>query len=137
MSGEHLTLTPAWDPRPLDQLRARYPAAVARLYDVRQPPPSPAELGRHVFDFEDGLRLVITCGDDGSGDPLICISASFSAGFGDAILARLGPGFEAMNTALSAIFARFRTLSGETGPLVSVSLGDHPLFFVRPAPVHN
>jgi hypothetical protein len=52
-----------FDPRPLEALRARYPAAVARVYnldDMQNGGPSPAQDGLegHCFDFEDGVRMM-------------------------------------------------------------------------------
>lgn len=46
-------------PEPDDQLRARYSAALERVFEPC-PSPRPAELREHVFDFADGIRLVVS-----------------------------------------------------------------------------
>jgi len=53
-----------FNPQPIEELNRRYPAAVRDTYDVREiiegrciPPSANA---RHVFDTEEGLRLIIS-----------------------------------------------------------------------------
>ena len=67
-------------PQSIDTLRARYPAARTSLYDQiavlngLQPPPS--GMRANVFDFEDGLRLIISRERDPDGLVVMHISAS-------------------------------------------------------------
>lgn len=48
-------------PDDIDSLRERYPAALDMIFDCTRglPSPSPDSLRTHVFDFGDGLRLVV------------------------------------------------------------------------------
>lgn len=48
-------------PETVDQARARFSAAIEPLFDLEDPQcPSAGASRTHVFDFEDGLRLVIS-----------------------------------------------------------------------------
>jgi hypothetical protein len=53
-----------WNPEAVDTLRARYAAALVNLYDHRAiaagRQPRPGNHPRQVFDFQDGLRLIIS-----------------------------------------------------------------------------
>ncbi len=53
-----------YNPAPLEELRRRYDAAVADVYDHADVGTfganRPSEKPQHVFDFEDGLRLIIS-----------------------------------------------------------------------------
>lgn len=69
-----------WSPEPLASLQARYPAAVTDLIDQQdvadERRPSPSGEAKHVFDTEDGLRLIINCERLLDGRVGIHISAS-------------------------------------------------------------
>lgn len=49
-------------PEPIEKLRERYPAAIKDVFDAREgtPSPRPGELRANVFDFHEGLRLIIS-----------------------------------------------------------------------------
>ena len=53
-----------FEPETEEELRARYLAAMTRVYDVtgffEMPADRPGLHREHVFDFEDGLRLIIS-----------------------------------------------------------------------------
>lgn len=71
-------------PETLIDAQRRYPAAVAEVYDVESiklgtvDPPSRHR--RHVFDFADGLRLIISRERYEDGRLLVHVSASFACG---------------------------------------------------------
>lgn len=73
----------AYDPQPLDQLRARYFEALKPLVDVAAVMAdenlSPGKRDLHVFDFEDGLRLIVSR-DTNTGNVWLHFSASMRAG---------------------------------------------------------
>jgi hypothetical protein len=71
-----------FNPEPMDRLQARYKDAIRELIDPRdilakkrKPPSSDA---RHVFDTEDGLRLIISLERMPDGRVVIHMSASFT-----------------------------------------------------------
>jgi len=53
-----------FEPEPLESLRARYSEAVKGITNPkvveRNPSRAPSKKRKHVFDFEDGLRLVVS-----------------------------------------------------------------------------
>ncbi len=82
----------AHEPEPLSFARARLPAALARLITEAEllagTFPRPGLQRRHVFDFEDGLRLIVSREDHGSQrigprrglGEVVHVSASLTAG---------------------------------------------------------
>lgn len=62
-----------FEPEKLEALRARFPKALLRLWYVDHAPlpgePAPYNTREHVFDFEDGLRLIISKDRDAGGEP--------------------------------------------------------------------
>jgi hypothetical protein len=71
-------------PEPIDQLKARYPAAIARLFDGSRvaagAEESPAQIRTHVFDYDEdelGIRLIISRERDPEHGIVIHFSASF------------------------------------------------------------
>jgi hypothetical protein len=67
---------------PLSQLRARYQAALTNIQDCREriPEPIPSELREHVFDCEDGLRLIISRDRETKAELYLHLSASLEVG---------------------------------------------------------
>jgi hypothetical protein len=52
------------EPESLEKMKARFPAALAEFVDVeevgRNPAKAPGKNRKHVFDFADGMRLVVS-----------------------------------------------------------------------------
>jgi len=77
---------PAWRPRALAVQRRRYPAAIVDIFDHQEGLPSAlaGELRRidpvHVFDFEDGLRLIVSRERTLNGRLHLHLSASVEPG---------------------------------------------------------
>lgn len=104
------------NPEPLKQLQARYPAAVAKVYRHREPetfaqPPS----GRpqHVFDTEDGMRLIVSREEDDDGHVGLHLSASVLAGPLWELLASL-PRRRAMREFMQMAIERLASISGRS-----------------------
>jgi len=69
-------------PEPLDALRARYPRALEYVYHadkVRAGGIGPGEVAANVFDFEDGLRLIVSRERLPDGRLVLHVRASFPA----------------------------------------------------------
>ena len=52
-----------WKPEPLSDMQGRYARAVSEIYDARMARGEqlrPGNQRRHVFDFADGLRLIVS-----------------------------------------------------------------------------
>lgn len=118
-----------WTPQPLAQLSARYLAAIAPFVDHRDArradfePPSGDP--RHVFDCEDGLRLIVSrerCLDGREG---VHISASFYL--------EAPPYVRTAEDQIAWITDRWQTLSRSTRSpeLLMISEGNIPHFFVE------
>jgi hypothetical protein len=69
-----------FEPESLERQRARYAAAVEPLYDqlsvAAERQPVPSGLRPHVFDSEDGLRLMVSREQTPDGRIVIHLSAS-------------------------------------------------------------
>ena len=67
-------------PEPGDTLRARYVAALARVYDLTHPAVTttdrPGQKPEHVFDWDDGLRLIVSRELDPIAGEVLHLSAS-------------------------------------------------------------
>ena len=85
-----------FQPQPIDLLRARYAAAIRplivaqRVMEGREPPPGSKP--EHVFDFEDGLKLIVSRELLPSGNVVVHFSASFVEGTAAAVTAPAGVG---------------------------------------------
>src|SRR5262245_34982336 len=66
-------------PEPLDALRRRYPAALARVFDGTSTDLAPVGAA-NVFDHEDGLRLVCSPVRDEHGIVHLLVSAAVAPG---------------------------------------------------------
>src|SRR4051812_27825169 len=67
---------------PLEALRSRYPAALARVYeheDTVRGGERPGEFAANCFDFGDGLRLIVSRERTLWGRVMLHVSASFTA----------------------------------------------------------
>lgn len=105
-----------FQPEPIASMRARYPAARKTLYvqeDVaagRQVAPS--GLRQHVFDFEDGLRLIISRDRDPTG--LVVMHLSASAQDGSHMHGAICRGEVGMPEFFDRVKLEWQTLSGST-----------------------
>lgn len=127
-------------PEPEAALRARYPAALAELYDaegVRLGSVTPPTRRRpNVFDFEDGLRLIVSR-DDHGGEAGVVVHLSAGLGTGTA-LERTLRGAHCPGCVVALLCERvegaWRTLRGR-GRLrfLGLSGGDVP-HWIAPAP---
>ncbi len=102
---------------PLDALRARYPQALAHVYDtdaIRDHGAiRPGECAGNVFDFEDGLRLIISRERIDAG-VVLHISASLQAKtrLADKLRRSGGTAARLQIEFMRAAEKRFRELSG-------------------------
>ena len=116
-------------PASLAELQARYPKALEFVYDqqaiVQDNAIRPGEVAANLFDFEDGLRLLVSRERTPSGQVVLHVSASFQddCKIADNFRRWLGPKPSkqkrqrlANNWAIT-IPARFIELSGDTLPL--------------------
>jgi hypothetical protein len=115
-------------PESEDRLRSRYAEAIRPVFDPESMAlgvqERPGETRRNVFDFEDGLRLIIS--RDAIPRPTLHLSASIypnTAAY--QLLAhqvwRYGLA-KAMDAFRGEAEARFRAVSGETRPLVYLGI---------------
>lgn len=97
-------------PEPLEQLKKRYRAAIEKpvnaVYANQHPEESPGKKRQHVFDCEDGMRMIISR-DYAGNDEVFHISASVE----DAIWK--GPFDERL---LKQMKERFAAISGSSIP---------------------
>lgn len=72
-----------FNPQPTEKLKSRYQEAIKSSYDVSAVTHGqierPGEKPQHVFDFENGIRLIISR-DHYKGKEVIHISGSFDLG---------------------------------------------------------
>lgn len=106
-----------FEPRPLDELRARYPAAVERVFDYRFGFPAvwPSQLRAHVFDFEDGLRVMVSRDREEEDGTYLHVSASLEPGHG--LFESVARGAVGLRQFLTIVEERFALLSGDVGRL--------------------
>lgn len=73
-----------FNPQPLDVLRLRYEAAITEIVDIdavaHGDAVRPGQLRKHVFDFDIGLRLIISRERRSTGEIGVHISASWHPG---------------------------------------------------------
>jgi hypothetical protein len=109
------------DPQPLEALRARYPRALEFVYDqaaiARSEGIRPGEVTAQVFDFQDGLRLIVSRECRPDGKVVLHFSASFPKESRIADEFRLLLGFHPKEYVyrkwLRDVPRRFRELSGD------------------------
>lgn len=105
-------------PQPIDTLKARYPAALRKVFDCTKgvPRPRPGELYSLVFDCEDGIRLIISRDRETESDVFLHVSASFVEGYPlwDALK---GSGEAGQKRFIEMVEERFRVISGDDEPL--------------------
>jgi hypothetical protein len=102
-----------FEAEPLESLRERYPRAIADLVDVESVnlglQYDPGSERKHVFDTEDGIRLIISREDQGEDGKVIHFSASLGRNF-PPVLTDEGTG-----AVLTMLENRFREISGYQG----------------------
>ena len=125
---------------PLDSLRARYAKALEFVYDVQAIVDGgihPGECAANVFDFEDGLRFIISRERTEDGEVMIHVSASFPPECRIADEFRLLGDYlspaELTKRWMASLPGRFAELSGDTRDLcfAGVSDGLIPHFAIR------
>lgn len=120
-----------WNPQPIEQLRARYPAAVKETIDVRdiltKRRATPSGEPEHVFDLEPGLRLIVSLERMPDGVVGVHISASFQER--ERVEALAGAGDGGM---VGYIVGQWRALaqSDRLPTFLGISPGGIPHFFV-------
>lgn len=107
------------DPQPLAQLRARYPDAVATIHDVESVrlgvAPDPSSDPRHVFDWPDGLHMIVSRGRLPCGHVVIHFSASVRPGSPAHLAVERAVVEHGREACLPWVEGRFRLLSGWRG----------------------
>ena len=118
---------------PLGQLQARFPRALQKVFDQFAIESSgatrPGQLQANVFDFEDGLRLIVSREQRVSGQIVLHVSASFQREC--AIVTQLKPLLEAAKTQAdrmavaegwaATIPGRYAELAGDTGEPITLA----------------
>lgn len=104
-------------PQPLDQLKARYSVVLKRVFDCTKgiPSPRPGELYSHVFDCEDGLRLIVSRDKESDTSTYLHLSASPHSKETHELFAYSGDAEQVTFIALA--LERFIEISGDAGPL--------------------
>lgn len=115
-----------FQPQPVEQLKARFPKAVAVVYDweagrrlavkdlrhldpvnFREGPPAD-----HVFDFKDGMRIIVT--QDLEEDNKVFLHVSVGAQVGTQVMRRFSyTGREGQAVFKDMAMRRYRELSGD------------------------
>jgi hypothetical protein len=117
-------------------LRARYAAALEHVYDVeaiRRGAVRPGEVAANVFDFEDGLRLIVSRERYPDGEILLHFSASFlpKCRMADELRQQATvfglDGDQLLQRWLADVPRRFVELSGDGRPLRFLGMSDHKI----------
>lgn len=105
-----------WFPLPLAQLQANYLGALVRVYDQRAVDAGAADDpgAAHVFDCEDGLRLVVMRERTEDGWIAIHLSAGLGAPGELSTWLDARPAGMRAQTFLAVAVARWREISGDT-----------------------
>jgi hypothetical protein len=105
-----------FEPEPIASMRARYALARKPLYDQQAVAnglvPAPSGFRQHVFDFEDGLRLIISRDRDPNG--LVGVHLSASAQDGSHMHGAICRGEVGMPEFFDRVKLEWQTLSGST-----------------------
>jgi hypothetical protein len=95
----------------LESLRERYPQAVDQVVDLESVElgvaVNPAMLRRHIFDFEEGIRMAVTREDQGVRGVFLHCSVSFREEFPDDEIDKGG------GHLVRVAKERFRAISGD------------------------
>ncbi len=105
-------------PQSIEELRTRYPTIMGRVFDCRRgtPSPRPGELYSHIFDCDDGIRLIISRDRETDSEVFLHVSASFVKGYPlwDTLK---GSGEAGQQIFIKLVEERFRKLSDDEQPL--------------------
>lgn len=137
-----MTTTPTHQPESIETARARYHLALAQIYELEDqrnitPPHTPGNKPEHVFDFDDGIRLIVSREQMAGEDPVIHVSASFDPGrsFYRLIRRTCSSIAEAQAMLRGACEARWREISGSAAPMQFLGFSPGkgvPHWWVRP-----
>jgi len=101
-------------PEELEAMRKRYPAAIEKKYNLLAVEMGlqvePAAKQHHLFDFDDGLRIIISR-DTQDGIVVIHFSGSIEPGW--PLYQRATAGHLTATELLALIVTRFRDISGD------------------------
>jgi len=105
-------------PQAIETLKARYPAALRKVFDCTKgiPRPRPGELYSQVFDCEDGIRLIVSRDRETESDVFLHLSASFVEGYLIWNVLK-GSGLAGQRKFIEMVEVRFREISGDDDPL--------------------
>jgi hypothetical protein len=106
-------------PQTTEENRNRFPAAVRRVFfveDIERGGERPGQLREHVFDWPDGLRLIISREDFGDMQPVLHMSASANKEY--PLWRRLAKGKVSISDFLDLAALRFFEISKGTHALV-------------------
>lgn len=122
-------------PRPFEELKAKYPKAIERVYDVEMVEIGiinrPGESEEHYFDWEDGVRMIISKEDAVCGEH-IHISASLQKGQLYDNFLSMGMGHAQVIKELQSICEeKFRSLSDCTLDMHFIVVTDHGVLHWR------
>lgn len=114
-------------PEPIASLRARFPGALAAVFDcasIEADPsvPRPGQVRANTFDFEDGLRMIVSRDDLGRSLGGVHLHASASLEEGSPLEAEMmriyrARGIDGVRAAFrSAVEARYEEIAGRPMP---------------------
>ena len=99
-----------FEPEIESQLKGRYFEAVAKIYDAveisKDPETRPGKLRKHVFDFFDGCRMIVSKERMPNGKVVLHFSASFQEGY--------GCGDDSLQGMLGVVLDKAQELRGES-----------------------
>lgn len=106
-----------FEPQPMAALQERFAEALRRVFDYRAGVPDeiPSGLREHVFDFEDGVRMIVSRDMEDEGGVYLHVSASVEPGMLYATL--ITTRVITAQDFLRRVERRFAQLSGQEEPL--------------------
>lgn len=102
-------------PETIESHRTRYQSALKAVFDCRYgiPRPRPGELRGHVFDCQDGMRLIVSRDRESDTDTYLHLSASFHPG--SYLYSQLKKGKLIKDEFVRLVERRSRSISGDEG----------------------
>lgn len=128
-----------YNPEPLESLQARYPAALATVFDIHDvrlgKVDGPAWLAANIFDFEDGLRLIVSREKGYPHTRAVIVHVSASCRPDSPMAAEIVDQMRATRNDrqrrqrhmdwCNTIGGRFRELSGNSGKVIMLGVSQH------------